>query len=266
MSSSHTETSAPESRLKEERQALIHQMVEESGRVKVPALSARFGVSEATIRRDLEELDAQGRLRRAHGGAVRSERAAKEPPMLLRTQEQAVEKSRIGREAAGLVGDGEIIFLGSGTTVLEVARALAATLRLTVITNSLPIANLLADRPQIELIVVGGMFRQSELSMVGHIAEQAIRELRADRAFMGMRAIDPGYGFTNEYLPEIMTDRAILGIAPQVVIVADHTKFGRASSVAVAPVTAAHVIITDRRAPAEIVAEMRQCGLEVRLV
>jgi DeoR/GlpR family transcriptional regulator of sugar metabolism len=260
------EASMPYVRLKEERQHLIRQIVDSEGRVTVPGLSLRLGVSQATIRRDLEHLQRQGRLRRAHGGAVRLDRVTQEPPMLERATDQAEAKRRIGRHAAGMVHDGETIFLGSGTTVCEVAQALPPGRRLTAITNSLPIANLLADRSQVELIVIGGMFRPSELSMIGHIAEQAIRELRADRVFIGMRGIDAAAGFTHEYLPEIMTDRAILSVAPQVVILADHSKFGRVCPVAVAPVTAAQVIITDRDAPHEIVDELRRRGVEVHLV
>ncbi len=266
MSNFQSEMVNNESLLKVERQNRINKLVEERGRVTVQALSDFFGVSEATIRRDLEDLDGRGWIRRAHGGALRLERAAKEPPVLQRIPEQEEEKVRIGKEAADMVRDGETIFLGSGTTVLEIARRLPTDLRLTVITNSLPIVNELADRPHVDLIVIGGMFRQSELSMVGHIAEQAVREFRADRVFMGMRAIDASHGFTNDFLPETMTDRAILGIAPQVVVVADHSKFGRVSTVLVAPITAAHVIITDKATPAEALSELERLGIEVRLV
>ena len=252
--------------LKVERQALIRQLVQDQGRVTVPELSSRFGVSEATIRRDLEQLHGWGWVRRTHGGAVRFARAASEPPMPHRIPEQHEEKRRIGSAAAQMIRGGETIFLGSGTTVLEIARALPDSLNLRIITNSLAILNELTGRPQIELIVIGGMFRQSELSMVGHITEQAIRELRADRVFMGIRAIDAAYGLANDFLPETMTDRAILGIAPQVVVVADHSKFGRVSSNLVAPATAAQVIITDTQAPPQVVAELRALGLEVQTV
>lgn len=251
--------------LKAERQRLIRDLVEESGRVTVPELSQRLGVSPATVRRDLAELHLQRRVHRTHGGAVRLEHPATEPPMLERAREQADAKRRIGRLAAGLLRDRETVFLGSGTTVLAVADSIPAGTRLTVITNSLAVVNRLADRPSIDLIVIGGMFRRSELSMIGHIAEQAIRELRADRVVIGMRGIDVTAGLTHEYLPEIMTDRAILGIAQQVVIVADHTKLGRVCPVAVAPVTAAHVIVTDAEAPQDIVTELRERGLEVLL-
>jgi DeoR/GlpR family transcriptional regulator of sugar metabolism len=231
--------------LKEERQGRIRVMVEDQGRVFVQELSGYFNVSEATIRRDLEKLDGQGWVQRTHGGAMRVKRATREPPMLQRIDEQREEKQRIGQVAAALVKDGETIFLGSGTTVLEIARHFPEGLSLTVITNSLLVVNELAERSGIEMIVIGGMLRQSELSMVGHIAEQTVLEFRADRVFMGMRAIDARHGFTNDYLPETMTDRAIFKIAPKVIIVADHNKFGKVSSVLVGPVTGAHMVITD---------------------
>lgn len=251
--------------LKESRQAQIRRLVEERGQVMVPELSALFNVSEATIRRDLEEMDGQW-VRRAHGGAVRMERAGKEPPVIQRIENQVNEKERIGSAAAALVKEGDTLFLGSGTTVREIARHLPLELHLTVITNSLPVVNELAGRQFIDLIVIGGMLRPSELSMVGHIAEQAIREFRADIVFMGMRAIDAHQGFTNDYLPEIMTDRAIMGIAPQVIIVSDHTKFGRVSSVHVAPVSSVRMIITDKQAPLECVEEIRAFGVDVQMV
>jgi DeoR/GlpR family transcriptional regulator of sugar metabolism len=255
-----------ETPLKAERHIHIRKLVEKKGRVTVTELSNQFEVSEATIRRDLEELDGQGWIQRTHGGAVHIERAAKEPPIMQRIPEGYAEKQRIGQAAARLVSDGETIFLGSGTTVLEIARHLPRELRLTVITNSLPVVNELANCPNIEMVVIGGMLRQSELSMVGHIAEQAVREFRADKVFMGMRAIDARHGFTNDYLPETMTDRALMTIAPRVIVVADHRKFGRVSSVLVSPVTVAHTVITDKETSLECVAELRDLGIEIMQV
>jgi DeoR/GlpR family transcriptional regulator of sugar metabolism len=252
-----------ETLLKVERQSRIRKLVEQNGRVTVADLSVQFEVSEATIRRDLEEMDGQGWIQRTHGGAVQVERASREPPILQRIEENPTEKQHIGEAAASLVKDGETIFLGSGTTVLEIARHLPHDIRLTVITNSLPVINELAGHPNIDMIVIGGMLRQSELSMVGHIAEQAVQEFRADKVFMGMRAIDTRHGFTNDYLPETMTDRAILTIAPQVIVVADHRKFGRVSSVLVGPVTVAQIVITDKATPQECVLELQNLGIDV---
>jgi DeoR family transcriptional regulator of aga operon len=252
-----------ETPLKAERHRHIRKLVEQRGRVTVAELSAEFDLSEATIRRDLEALDGQGWIQRTHGGAIHAERAAKEPPILQRIDEGRLDKQRIGQAAAGMIRDGETVFLGSGTTVLEIARCLPQNIRLTVITNSLPVVNELAGYPNIEIIVIGGLLRQSELSMVGHIAEQAVGEFRADRVFMGMRAIDAHHGFTNDYLPETMTDRAVMQIAPQVIIVADHRKFGRVSSVLVGAVTIAQLIITDKETNPQYITELQSLGVDV---
>jgi DeoR/GlpR family transcriptional regulator of sugar metabolism len=249
--------------MKIERQNTIRKIVDENERVTVPELSQRFGVSEATIRRDLEELSNRGVIQRTHGGAVRAERAGEEPPMLQRIAKQHAEKQRIGRYAASLIQEGETVFLGSGTTVLEIANHIHTNQRLTVITNSLPVVNQLTRHPLVEMIVIGGMLRHSELSMVGYIAEEAIQEFRADRVFMGMHAIDPHHGFTNDYLPEVCTDRAILKISSHVIIVADHSKFGLLSSNLVAPVSVANMIITDSDASPACIEALEEIGIKV---
>jgi DeoR/GlpR family transcriptional regulator of sugar metabolism len=252
--------------MKLERQSFIRKLVKTNGRVTVLELSKQFNVSDATIRRDLDELTDQGWIRRTHGGAMNSERVSREQPMVIRAREHQAEKERIGQAAAQLIRENETIFLGSGSTALEIARHLPPDLTLTVITNSLPVVNTLADYETIELIVIGGMLRISEYSMVGHIAEQAIKEIRADRVFIGMHAIDLQHGFTNDFLPEVMTDRAILEIALQVVIVSDSSKFGRISSVLVAPIDVADLLITDHNLPAETVEEIQTLGIDVLLV
>jgi DeoR/GlpR family transcriptional regulator of sugar metabolism len=114
--------------------------------------------------------------------------------------------------------------------------------------------------------VIGGMLRHSELSMVGHVAEQAVLEFRADRAILGMYAVDVVSGFTNDYPPEISTDRAILSIARQVIVLADHSKFNRVSSMLVAPVTAAHLVISDKATPKATVDQLEELGIGVLLV
>jgi DeoR/GlpR family transcriptional regulator of sugar metabolism len=252
-----------ETLLKTERHDQIKTLIDDQGRVTVPELSSLFCVSEATIRRDLEELNGSGRVRRTHGGAVRASKAPQELPMMQRVAENPTEKEQIGRTAVRLIKNGETIFLGSGSTVIEVARNLPGDIQLTVITNSLAVVNQLTSHPGIELIVIGGMLRPSELSMVGHVAEQAVREFRADRVFLGMYAIDVQRGFTNDFPPEILTDRAILNISPQVVVLADHSKFNRVSSMLVAPVTAAEIIITDQGTPDSTVDQLKELGVQV---
>lgn len=248
-----------------ERQQLVLAYIEERQRVAVADIRDRFAVSEVTARRDLESLESQGLIRRVHGGALALRRAPPELPALERTREQADEKQRIGAAAAALVEDGETVFISSGTTPLEVARHLRERSGLTVITNSLPVVNLLAGAPDITLIALGGMLRRSELSLIGHVTELALAELRADKVIFGVRAIDLEYGLTNDYLPETMTDRTILRIARTVIVVADHTKFGRVSAAVVAPITAMHTLVTDSETPGAFIAALREQGVQVVL-
>lgn len=246
-----------------ERQQQIVRFIRERQRATVEQLSAHFQVSEATIRRDLERLNSLGELRRDHGGAIAVAPAAPEPPAMRRIAEHADEKRQIAAAAARLIGDGETVFLGSGTTVLEVARQLSDRRGLTVITNALGVANLLAGNDQIQLILTGGQLRHSELSMIGHLAEQALRDLRADKVFMGIRAISLVGGLSNEYGVETTLDRALSHFAAQLILVADHSKFERVATAFVAPVSAVHTIVTSDLAPAGAVAELRTMGIQV---
>lgn len=251
--------------LKTIRHVQIQRLVNENGHVTVQQLNQLLDVSEATIRRDLDELSQEGLLHRTHGGAVKVEQAGREPPILQRRSEFEAEKRRIGRAAAAMVEEGQTIFLGSGTTVHEIANNLRQMSNLTVITNAINVVNELVDCAGIELVVIGGMLRQSELSMVGHIAEAAIKELRADKVLMGMRGIHLQHGFTGDYLPEAITDRTILDIAPCNIIVADHSKLGHVSTVFLAPITAAHTLVTGKDAPPDFVSKLEEKGLTVYL-
>jgi len=246
-----------------DRQHQILQLLERQQRISVTELCTTFDISEATARRDLENLASQGKLQRVHGGAIVLAQAPPEQPILQRQNEQADEKIRIGQAAAALVQAGETVFLGSGTTVLEVARALRTRRDLTVLTNSLPVVNALAGAEGITVICLGGMLRESEFSFIGHITEQALAEVRADKVFMGTRAISLEYGLTHEYLPETMTDRAILKAGKEIIVLADHTKFGRAATVRLAPLESIHSIVTDRQTPQDMLEAVRERGLKV---
>jgi len=162
-----------------------------------------------------------------------------------------------------MIQNGETIFFGSGTTVLEIVKHLPQEIVLTVITNSLLLIDELVSRPNIDIIVIGGMLRRSELSMVGHIANQAVKEFRADRVFMGIHAIDVIHGFTNDFLPEAVVDREIIKIAPEIVFVADHEKFSKVSTVLVTSANVVDVIITDNETPEEIVSTFRDMMIKV---
>lgn len=249
----------------EERQNNIVALLSRQGRLSVTEIVEQFRVSEATARRDLEALAERGKLQRVHGGALPIKQAPPEAPLLQREREQFFEKQRIGQAAAALVRDGETIFLASGTTTLEVARNLRARQNLTVITNSLPVMNTLANLPGITLIGLGGLLRQTELSFVGHIAEQAIAELRADKVILGVHAFSLEHGLTSDYLPETLTDRAILKIGREVILVADHSKFETVSTAFVAPVASIHHLVTDSAVVPEIISALRELGMTITL-
>ena len=248
-----------------ERQARLLSYIQAHQRISVPQVVETFAISVATARRDLDALAERGQVQRVHGGAVALQQAPPEPPVVQRADEQIVEKRRIGQVAAALVQDGETVFLGTGSTVLEVARNLRQHINLTVITNSIPVVNMLASAPGVSMVCLGGELRKSELSLIGHIAEQALVELRTSRVILGIRAIDLEHGLTNEYLQESMIDRAILKIGPEAIVVADHTKCGRVSTAFVAPVTAMHTLVTDLGAPDAFVQSLRAHGVRVAL-
>jgi DeoR/GlpR family transcriptional regulator of sugar metabolism len=223
----------------------------------------QFSISEATARRDLESLTSQGKVQRVHGGVIAIEQAPPELPILERENEQADEKIRIGRAVASLITDKETVFLGSGTTVLEVARNLRDHRNLTVITNSLPVLNMLAGIKEVTVIALGGMLRDSELSFIGHITEQALSEVRADKVIIGIRAISLEQGLTNDYLQETLTDRAILKIGREVILAADHTKCGVVSTAFLAPLSAMHTLVTDGGTDVEFINAVKQKAINV---
>ncbi len=249
-----------------ERQGRLSRLVEQRRRVTVIEICEMFGVSVATARRDLDTLAEGGRVQRVHGGAIVAQSAPPEGPVLERTLEQAEEKRRIGEAAAKLIEPKDSIFIGSGTTSLEVARNLPEGAELTVVTNSLLALNALADRDDITLVCLGGMLRHSEGSMIGHIAEQALKELRLHKVFLGVRALDVEAGLTNDYLPEAMTDRQILAAGRQVILLADHTKCGRVSSGFLAPLSKIHTLITDSGTAPDFVKNVRAAGVNVLTV
>lgn len=246
-----------------ERHRQIVHLVQRRQQVSVQELVDEFAISIATARRDLDALAEKGFVRRVHGGALATQDSMPLRPTLSRATAQSDEKARIGVAAAGLVQDGETVFLSSGTTVLEVAIRLRNRRRLNVITNSLLVLNVLTDVPDITVVSLGGLFNRSELSFIGHITQQALSEVRADKVFVGISAADLTHGLTNLDLQETLTDRAILKIGREVILLADHTKCGRASAAFVAPLSAVHTFITDTATSITFVEGVRALGVNV---
>lgn len=211
-------------------------------------LSKALGVSPATVRRDLTELEKQGLIRRTHGGALPLSGTSFEPSLGQKAAEQVEEKRRIGMAAASLVRDGETIILDAGTTTVEIARALSARRDLTVVTNSLAIAAELADREGVHVIVTGGDLRKHTMALVGPAAESFLRTITADRVFLGINGISPERGLTTPNLLEAATKRAMVQAASEVVVVADHTKLGRVTFAHVADLEQVDRLVCDEPA------------------
>ncbi len=248
-----------------ERHRQILVLLERRRRLSVAEIVRHFAISEATARRDLQTIASDGKARRVHGGVLAVEAVPPELPLLERGRQQSTEKGRIGHLAASLIGPHETVFLGSGTTVLEVARSLRDRRDLTVITNSLPVLNLLVGKRDLTVIALGGMLRESELSLIGHITELGLKEVRVDKVVLGTRGISLEHGLTNDYLQETLTDRLIPKIGREVIVVADHTKIERVSMVRLAPLAEVHIFVTDSEASPRFIRALKRRGIKVML-
>ncbi len=251
--------------LKEERQQRILEVLQENRKVTVPDLSQQFGISEVTVRRDLHDLAENGQLRRAHRGALVAVTHPPEPPVIQRMNLEHAAKEAIAQAAVALVNEGDSIFIGSGSTTTFFARCLAYHARLTIITNALNIAaELSALDTQHSVVVIGGVIRSPELSLLGHIAEQALNEVRINKIFMGVQSLSLESGWTTDHLPEVSTTRKILAMSDELIILADHTKFGHTGAAFIAPVTRVSTLVTDAQADAAFIQQIKEKG--VRLI
>lgn len=252
---------------KEIRWQKIQELIQINGKADVSELAGVFKVSEMTIRRDLRAIMQKGLIERTHGGAViTKERNLLQSPILLRLFDQNEEKRAIAAAVAKMIKSNEKIYIAAGTTTYWVAKAIANRSDLTVVTNSLPVANLLALSKDMEVILVGGFLRRNEYSFVGPFAENMVRDLRLDKVIMGVGGVHPDYGLTNAYPQEMMMDRAYLSMSDDIIVVADHTKIGRVATSRTADLTVTNQIVTSHLAPLDIVERIRQQGVEVILV
>jgi DeoR family transcriptional regulator, aga operon transcriptional repressor len=247
-----------------ERLGVILEELSARGSVAVVDLSARLGVSAATVRRDLEHLEQQHLLTRTHGGAV-AQMVSYELPLRYRSARRQDQKRRIGQEASTRVRDGAVIGLTGGTTTTEVARALVDR-QLTVVTNALNIASELAIRPNIKLVLTGGVVRPESYELVGPLADGALSTLHLDLAFIGADGITAVSGLTTHHEIEAHTDRALIDQASRVVVVADGSKLGRVAFARICPVSAVHELVTDGEADAGELQALRDTGLDLAVI
>ena len=248
----------------ERRRAAIREHLLRNGSAEVGWLGRQFNASDATIRRDILALLKENGFKKLRGGIGLDDTKA-EPSFAQRSYLQSDNKRRIGKKAAELVHDGETIFLGTGSTALEVAKNLTTRRNLTVITNSLPVITTLVDSPGVDLVLTGGALRRPELSFIGHIVERTLAELRADKVIIGIQGIHSESGLTNEFLPEALLDRVLVTFAPQLIIVADSSKLGKIKASAVGKIEDIGILVTDPAIDAGILEDLQRRGVHVML-
>ena len=245
-----------------ERHRRIEGILRERRVVRVSTLSEQIGVSEVTIRRDLEALERRGILERTHGGAVLTQRMRAEPAYVEAISSNPEAKRRIAQAAADLVDAGDTLYLNGGTTTLQVFRHLRAP-GLKVITNHVGIALESAEH-DFDLLLVGGHYRAPSNSVVGPFATEALRRTHATRAYVGVEGVSVTSGLTSPVAAEAEIARVMIEQARgRVVIVADHSKIGTVADFVIAPLEAADTLVVDDAVDEEYRDRLVEAGVEV---
>ncbi|HEY2625225.1 MAG TPA: transcriptional repressor AgaR [Candidatus Udaeobacter sp.] len=252
--------------LNEERRRHILEILNRDGRVLVVDLARQFRTSQVTIRKDLDALEANGRIQRSHGGALPSRESALEDPSLREKEKlHRKEKLQIAEAAVQMVREGQVVILDSGTTTTAIARALRKFKNLTIITNAVNIAAELSGS-SLDVILTGGTLRKNSFSLVGPIAEETLHRLNADILFLGVDGFDVQHGLTTPNLLEAKVNRAMMDVSRVVVAVCDSSKFGRRTLSSIAPPSDVHYLITDKGIPKQDLAAMKKNGIQVEIV
>lgn len=254
----------------EERYLRIVELVNQIGKCTVLELSELLHVSAVTIRRDLEKLEENNLLIRTHGGAIsllsQPTEAGTERSFYEKEEALVMEKNKIAAAAAALVKDEEAILLTPGTTNMFLAKKLLNRKEITFVTNAANIATHIVDQTDMDVILIGGKMRKKSFAMVGSIAEEGLRNIRVDKLFLGVDGLDIGEGLTTPNLAEASINRQMITIAKQVIVVADHTKFGRVMFSHIASIDAVHTIITDSQLSEVYRQQIYDLGIELILV
>lgn len=253
-----------------ERRSLIAQMVIEKGKVLLSDLVDQFGITETSIRRDLDILESQGQLKRFHGGAMALSGNSRSESYSEKMQLHIHAKQRIGKKAAEMIKPHNVVLLDSGTTTLQIIKQVPAELRLgssiTMVTNSVAISQEVLGWPSPNLIILGGIYLPDYQATAGPQTLQQMQDLTADCVFLGADGLTMSGGATTADILMAEVDRLMVERSRRTILVADSSKFGRIGFVPIKPLTAFQTIITDTDAPASIVEPLRDQGIEVILV
>lgn len=233
--------------LAQQRQVRILAELRREGAVRVADLTDLLGVSDMTVRRDLEQLAAEGLARKVHGGAVLASQVAFEPGFEVKSQVAQPAKHAIAERAAELIRPGAAIALSAGTTTWAMAQHIANMANLTVVTNSTTVADAIAALDignTISVILTGGV-RTPSAALVGPVADRSIQGMHVDQLFLGVHGMDARAGFTTPNLAEATTDRALIESAREVIVLADSSKWGVVGLADIGPLSLAQTLITD---------------------
>lgn len=242
----------------EERQAQIIELLEKNDKMTVPELANLYHVSTVTIRTDLRTLDAAGKLKRTHGGAISIEKSGFEPTSTMKEIEHPGEKRAIAQRALELIENGDTIILDTGTTTYELSSLLHQRNGLTVITNDLKIALNVETTTDASLIFVGGIVRRGFHCTTGPIAVSALTDLNADKAFLATNSFTPEKGFMTPTLQQAEIKRAFMTASVEKIMLADSSKFGQISFVRFAALSEFNQLITDQNLPEEQLLNMNK--------
>jgi len=234
-------------------------------KVSVSDLSSEFGVSEVTIRNDLEQLETKKLLVRARGGALRlSQVVSFDQHLGEKHKLNMPEKMRIGKEAAKLIKDNDTVIIDSGTTTMEIVRDLSSNLKnVTIISNALNIVNHLVSSQNINLIIPGGTLRKNSLSLIGPLAENSYRNFYVDKVFLGVDGFDTKNGIYTPNIEEAYLNKIMIEVAREVIVVTDSSKFLRKSLTFICELKYIHTVITDSGISAEDKALLEEAKIKV---
>jgi DeoR/GlpR family transcriptional regulator of sugar metabolism len=249
--------------IKAERRDRILNELAKNGAVSVQQIAALLDVSEATVRRDLTELDEKNLVRRSHGGAALRD-SHDELPYQSRVTAYLAEKRRIGAKAASLLQPNQVIGCSGGTSVTQVVKALRDK-PLRIVTNAVNLAMELVHAPDIEVLITGGIFRSRTYELVGHVAERTLKDVYLDIALIGVDGLSLNHGLTTYNNAEAYACRSIIERASQVWVVADHSKLEQVRPAIIAPIDCVNRLITDTGAASKLIEQYKKKGIEVIL-
>jgi len=248
---------------KEERHERIMEALLKHGSVQVSDLVEHLNVSSVTIRKDLTELEKKDRLYRSHGKAVLINPYINNRSVNEKEKLATDEKRAIGREAARLITRDDSIVIASGTTVHALARAIVPLHKLTAVSASLPVSQILAQNESIEVVQLGGMLRHSSLSVIGEYSEMILKDCSFSKLYLGVDGIDIDYGITTTDMREAALNQKMMASAQKTIVLADSSKFGRRGFAKIADIDAVDIIITDAAIPPKDAARLDALGIEV---